>query len=106
MRHKFKYRGLSRTPKQLRSLFRNMVDQLVVHERLQTTFAKALELRRHAERVVRIAKLPSLVAKQRLMKIFRTEYACNKAMEVLAQRYKYSITLQYLVDRSAAASSG
>ena len=88
MRHCFKYKGLSRTIKQRKALLRNMVDQLVVHERIQTTLTKALELRRHAEKVVQMAKRGKRLDIYRLRKMFRTEYACNKVLEVLAPTYQ------------------
>ena len=44
------------------SVFRTMVSQLLRHERIETTVAKAKELRRLADKVVTIAKEVSAAA--------------------------------------------
>lgn len=83
-----KYRKLSKVPKQRKNMIRNMTDLLITHERMKTTKAKALELRRHAEKAVYIAKLGNSSARAHLSKMLRSQYAVNKAIENLAPRYK------------------
>lgn len=56
MRHRKGGRKLGRNAAQRKSLFRNLVTSLVVHERIQTTEAKAKELRRFADKVITLAK--------------------------------------------------
>jgi large subunit ribosomal protein L17 len=52
MRHQKAGRKLSRTSAHRKALFSNMVTALVTHGRIETTLAKAKELRRHAERAI------------------------------------------------------
>ena len=46
-----------------RTVFRTMVSQLLRHERIETTVAKAKELKRVADKVVTIAKEVSAAAR-------------------------------------------
>jgi large subunit ribosomal protein L17 len=52
MRHRKAGRKFGRNTSHRRAMFRNMVGNLVLHERIETTEAKAKELRRIAERLV------------------------------------------------------
>jgi len=56
MRHRKAGRKFGRDAAHRRSLLRNLVTDLVKHERIQTTEAKAKELRRYVERVITLAK--------------------------------------------------
>ena len=56
MRHRKGRRKLGRKPAHRVAMFRNMVTSLFKHGRIQTTDAKAKEVRRLAERVVTLAK--------------------------------------------------
>jgi large subunit ribosomal protein L17 len=56
MRHRKAGRKLGMNQTARKAMFRNMVTSLVLHERIQTTEARAKELRRFADRVVSIAK--------------------------------------------------
>jgi len=52
MRHLKAGRKFGRNPSHRRAMFRNLAGNLVLHERIETTDAKAKELRRIAERLV------------------------------------------------------
>ena len=52
MRHQKSGRKFDRTPSSRRAMFRNLTANLVLHERIETTDAKAKELRRVAEKLV------------------------------------------------------
>ena len=56
MRHRNKGRQLSRTSSHREALLRNMATSLFRHGRIQTTTAKAKELRPFAERLITLAK--------------------------------------------------
>lgn len=56
MRHKVAGFKLGRQKDRRRSLRRNLMNQLFVHERIRTTRAKALALRSTAERMITLAK--------------------------------------------------
>jgi large subunit ribosomal protein L17 len=52
MRHRKSFRKFSRNTSHRRAMFRNLAANLVLHERIETTDAKAKELRRIAERLI------------------------------------------------------
>ncbi len=59
MRHLKSGRKLGRNPSHRKAMYRNMVTSLMEHGRIQTTEAKAKELRRIADRVINLGrKLP------------------------------------------------
>lgn len=63
MRHLIKGRHLGRKPPHRIALMRNMSCQLVAHERITTTVAKAKELRIYAEKLITVAKRANAEAK-------------------------------------------
>ena len=52
MRHRNKGRKLGRNSSHRRAMFRNMTASLLVHEKIETSHAKALELRGIVERII------------------------------------------------------
>jgi large subunit ribosomal protein L17 len=60
-KHTFK---IGRTSSHKRCLIANMLKDLIVHGRVQTTVAKAKELRRHADKMITIAKKDTLASKR------------------------------------------
>jgi len=64
MRHRNKGRKLSRTASHKRATMRNMATSLFKHGRIETTTAKAKELRPYAERLVTLAKRGDLHARR------------------------------------------
>jgi len=64
MRHRKKGRKLSRTASHKRATMRNLATSLFRHGRIETTTAKAKELRPYAERLVTLAKRGDLHARR------------------------------------------
>ena len=64
MRHRKDTFKLGRNSSHRRCLLANLLKSLVVNERIETTVAKAKELRRHADRLITIAKKQNLAAKR------------------------------------------
>lgn len=64
MRHRKKGRQLSRTASHREALLRNMAISLFRHGRIQTTTAKAKELRPFAERLITLARRGDLHARR------------------------------------------
>ena len=64
MRHRKKGRKLSRTASHRRATLRNMAQNLFTHGRIETTTAKAKELRPYAERLITLAKRGDLHARR------------------------------------------
>ena len=65
MRHNTLKNRFGRTTSHRLAMVRNMVTNLLRHERMETTIAKAKEVRRHAEKVITLGKrvTPSLLEK-------------------------------------------
>jgi large subunit ribosomal protein L17 len=64
MRHRNKGRTLSRTASHKKATMRNMATSLFRHERIETTTAKAKELRPFAERLITLGKRGDLHARR------------------------------------------
>ncbi len=64
MRHRNKGRKLSRTASHRSATLRNMATSLFRHGRIETTTAKAKELRPYAERIITLAKRGDLHARR------------------------------------------
>ncbi|GAB2212861.1 hypothetical protein Drorol1_Dr00020859 [Drosera rotundifolia] len=70
------------------SMFRTMVSQLVKHERIETTVAKAKEIRRMADNMIQLGKEGSLCAARRAAAFVRGDNVLHKLFTELAYRYK------------------
>lgn len=64
MRHGKHTCKLGKTAPHLRCMFANMLKSLVEHERIETTVSKAKELRRHADRLITLAKKNTLASRR------------------------------------------
>ncbi len=64
MRHRKKGRKLSRTSSHKKATMRNLAANLFRHGRIETTTAKAKELRPYAERLITLAKRGDLHARR------------------------------------------
>ncbi|HKP75480.1 MAG TPA: 50S ribosomal protein L17, partial [Longimicrobiaceae bacterium] len=64
MRHNNKGRALGRTTEHKQALMRNMATSLFRHGRIETTEAKAKELRPYAEKLITLAKRGDLHSKR------------------------------------------
>ena len=60
MKHKRSFNPLERTAAHRKALHRNMVTSLFRYERIKTTKAKALAVRRTAEKLITLAKVDSV----------------------------------------------
>lgn len=60
MKHKIGFNKLNRVPAHRKALIRNMMSVLFKHERIVTTRAKAIEVRRAAEKLITRAKEDSV----------------------------------------------
>lgn len=70
------------------ALLRTQVSQLVEHERIETTIAKAKELRRFADKVVTWGKEGTVAARRHASGVLRREDQVKKVFGELAERYK------------------
>jgi large subunit ribosomal protein L17 len=88
MRHQARSRKLGRTSAHRKAMYRNMVTSLLEHERIQTTDAKAKEVRRIAERMITLGKRGGLHARRRALRVIRRREVAAKVFEDLAERYR------------------
>ncbi len=65
MRHRKHTFKIGRTGSHIRCMLANMLKSLVEHERIETTVVKAKELRRHADRLITLAKKNTLATRRK-----------------------------------------
>jgi len=82
MRHKNAGRKFDRNTSHRRAMFRNLTANLILHEKIETTDAKAKELRRVAERLITKARRLGAVAYTPQAELS----AADKARRLAAQR--------------------
>lgn len=87
MRHRKKGRNLSRTASHRRAMLRNMATSLFLHERIETTTAKAKELRPFAERLISLAKRGDLHARRIAGRKVSDRAALGKLFDDLGPRF-------------------
>jgi large subunit ribosomal protein L17 len=68
-------------------MFRNMVTSLFKYEKIQTTGAKAKELRRWADHLITLAKRGDLHARRQALAIVREKDVVHKLFEQAAERF-------------------
>ena len=88
MRHQKAGRKLGRNSSHRKALFRNMVTSLLEHEKIQTTDAKAKELRGIAERMITLGKRGDLHARRQALAFIRNDEVTAKLFDELADRYR------------------
>jgi large subunit ribosomal protein L17 len=87
MRHRKKVGKLGRVAPHRNALLRNLVTDLLRHERLTTTLTKAKALRPVAERMVTLGKRDTLHARRRAARLIRDDDVVRKVFNELAPRY-------------------
>jgi len=87
MRHLKSGRKLNRSSSHRRALLRNMVTSLLQHEHLQTTDAKAKELRRWADRMITLGKRGTLHARRQALAFVRSRTVVAKLFDDIAPRF-------------------
>jgi large subunit ribosomal protein L17 len=88
MRHRVRSRKLSRTSAHRKAMFRNMVTSLLEHERIETTDAKAKEVRRIAEQMITLGKRGGLHARRQALRVIRDRRVAAKVFDDLAERFR------------------
>ena len=88
MRHLKAGRKLGRTSSHRLATLRNMVTSLLQHEKIETTDAKAKELRPLTEKMVTLGKRGDLHARRLAMRVIRDESVAKKLFDDIAPRFK------------------
>ncbi len=95
------YRKLGRTSSQRKAMLRDLTTDLIVHERIQTTEARAKELRSVVEKMITLGKRGDLHARRQAAQFIRREqvtttneegeeqeiFALQKLFDDVAPRY-------------------
>jgi large subunit ribosomal protein L17 len=93
MRHRVAGKILGRDSAQRKALFRNLVRELYIHERIQTTEAKARAIRGEAEKLITKAKRGSaeggnrVHAQRQLVAFLNDKTVAKKVFDEFAPRY-------------------
>ncbi len=88
MRHRKAGRSFSRTKEHRLAMMRNLVTSLLEHERLETTQAKAKELRKLAEKIITLAKRNDLHARRQALAVIRSKAVVAKLFSDLRERFQ------------------
>ena len=88
MKHKIGFNKLNRVPAHRKALIRNMMTVLFQHERIVTTHAKAVEVRRFAEKEITRAKEDSVHNRRMVARKIWDEGILAKLFTDIAPRFK------------------
>lgn len=83
-RHGYKGRKLGRERDQRRALLKGLATELVLHERIETTEAKAKELRPYLEKLITKAKKGDLANRRAVIAGLMTQDAAHKLVDGIA----------------------
>ena len=88
MRHKKKKTTLGRESAPRKALLKNLAQDLILHEKIRTTKAKAKAVQPIVEKMITTSKASTLAARRELIKGLFTQNAVRKLMDELGPRYK------------------
>jgi large subunit ribosomal protein L17 len=88
MRHLNTGRKLSRNSSHRWALMRNLMAALLREEKIQTTDAKAKELRRFVDRVITLGKQGSLHARRQVLAIIQDKAVVKKLFDSIGPRFR------------------
>jgi len=88
MRHQKTRHKLSRSASHRRSLLRNLAKEVIDHERIKTTEAKAKAVKPELEKLITLAKRGDLHARRQAIAEMRDVAMVKKLFEVIGPRYK------------------
>jgi len=87
MRHQKTGRKLGRNSSQRKAMFRNMVTSLFKHQQLETTDAKAKELRSLVEKMMTLAKKGDLHARRQALAYIMDRKVTHRLFDELQDKY-------------------
>lgn len=88
MRHRLSNRKLNRTTSHRLAMLRNMTNSLLRHEVIRTTLPKAKELRRVAEPLITLGKVPTVANRRLAFNRLRDRDIVTKLFNELGPRYQ------------------
>jgi large subunit ribosomal protein L17 len=87
MRHKLAGRKLGRRSGHRKALFRNLVTDLLKHEKITTTEAKAREIQAITEKIITLGKKSGLHSYRQTLSFVTDKKVTEKVFADLAKRY-------------------
>jgi len=87
IRHKVAGRTLGRASAHRKALYRNLVTDLLNHEKITTSEAKAKEIRSLAEQMITLGKKGGLQSRRKALSFILDEKITEKVFAELAPRY-------------------
>ena len=82
------YRKLGRTNKHRRSMLANLTRNVIINERIETTEARAKEVRKFVDKMITYGKNGSLVSRRKALAFMQNDnVATKKVFDDLAKRY-------------------
>lgn len=87
MRHQKTGRKLGRNSSHRKAMFRNMVTSLFKHEQIETTDAKAKELKPIAEKIITLAKRGDLHSRRLALSYMNDKSVTHKLFDVTKEKY-------------------
>ena len=88
MRHRVLKYKLNRTTSHRKALLNNMTLALIKHEQINTTLAKAKNLRPFVEKIITLAKKGSLASRKKALSILKNKKITEKLFTNIAKRYE------------------
>ena len=89
------YRKLGRTSAQRKALLRDLATDLIIHERIETTEARAKELRSVVEKMITLGKRGDLHARRQASSFIRNEVADAEKGQNAVQKLFSDIAPRY-----------
>ena len=87
MRHQKTGRKLGRNSSHRKAMFRNMVTSLFSHQQLETTDAKAKEVRSMAEKMITLAKRGDLHARRMALAYMQDKKVTHRLFDEMQEKY-------------------
>jgi len=87
MRHRVAGRHLKRSTGDRRRLFQSLIKELIHHERIKTTEAKARAIRGDAEKIITLAKRGDVHARRMASRTINDPEVLKKLFDEVAPRY-------------------
>ncbi len=88
MRHRHGYRKLGRTSSHRKALHKNLAIALIMHERIETTVAKAKSLRSYIEKLITKARDADFNTHREIFAHLQDKEATKKLINEIAPKYK------------------
>jgi large subunit ribosomal protein L17 len=89
------YRRLGRNSAQRKALLRDLITDLIINEKIETTYHKAKELQRLADKMVTLGKANTLSSRVKAAQMIRFEFVDEKKEQYAIQKLFSDIALRY-----------